>query len=193
MNMPGYQGELPDVASLAIRSAEGGDVTMFMRDSLDAEVQAQLRTIGQAASTEMETALVARESGWKVAYERYRVEQRDLGQMEMEALIDALALTPPLPPAITRGVLLAAVDLFLRSDDVVIEVHLEGEDVRISASRCPTLERFRDQGLDVIPCGCFARRAGWYEALGLPLDEELMMLLKWDDPACEFIIHVPGP
>ncbi len=166
---------------------------MAGQDYLDAEVKAQLRVIGQAASSVMETPLVVPESGWKAAYEIYRAEQRDLGQMEMEALTDALALTPPLPQAITQGVLLTAIDLFLRSDDVAIEDHLEGDGVRVGANRCPTFERFREDRLDVIPCGCFARRAGWYEALGRPLDEELTMLLKWDDPRCEFIIHVPGP
>jgi hypothetical protein len=166
---------------------------MAVYDSLNAEVQAQLRVIGQAASSDMETAIIPSESGWKVAYDSYRAEQRDLGQMEMEALTDALALAPPLPQAITQGVLLTAIDLFLRSDDVVIETSLEGDGVRVGASRCPTFERFRDDGFDVIRCGCFARRTGWYEALALPLDEDLIMLRKWDDPTCEFIIHVPGP
>jgi len=36
---------------------------------------------------------------------------------------------------------------------------------------------------------CFARRRGWYDALGIDVEENLIMNKKWGDPVCQLAVR----
>ena len=36
---------------------------------------------------------------------------------------------------------------------------------------------------------CFARRRGWYDALGIDAEEDLIMNKKWGDPVCQLAVR----
>ncbi|OFW70283.1 MAG: hypothetical protein A2V52_07190 [Actinobacteria bacterium RBG_19FT_COMBO_54_7] len=38
-------------------------------------------------------------------------------------------------------------------------------------------------------CGCFGLRAGWYEAMGMSVEETLLSCLKDGDSRCEILVE----
>ncbi len=112
----------------------------------------------------------------------------------MKALLGHLNLEPPLDLALARDVLLAAIDVYLHTEQTTALARLEDDTIRVDVSRCPIFDRIMDVGwYGLTACGCFARRKGWYEALGVRPDEELVMTRKWGDPVCELRIRLPAP
>ena len=161
-------------------------------ESLPADVRERLTTVGRPAEDVDWPVVLARSQGWQVANAAYQAAQRQWGAGEMRALLRALALEPPLDRALARQVILAAIELFFHTIRTDADVTVEDEGLRIDISRCPVFERFTDVrwgGLSA--CGCFARRRGWYQAMELKADEELVTLRKWGDPVCELIVRLP--
>src|SRR5581483_3595177 len=117
-----------------------------------------------------------------------------LGMAEMSALLDALGKTPPLGVDEMRDVLLTAVELYFKGEGIVAEVAAEDDRIVLSVSRCPIFDRFQDESWHgITACGCFSRRRGWYDALGVASGDELVLNRKWDDPICQTVIHLPLP
>jgi hypothetical protein len=163
-------------------------------DSLSTDVRLRLRTLGQPAEDVDWPVALARNQGWQVANAAYLAAQRQWGVNEMQALLRALDLEPPLDPAMTREVLLAAIELYFHTSRTDADVTVEDNRLRIDISRCPVFERFTDfRWGGLTACGCFARRRGWYQAMGIEADEELVTLRKWGDPVCELVIRLASP
>jgi hypothetical protein len=139
-------------------------------------------------------ACFADESGWAAANDAYQAHQRRLGASEMQALLDALDLHPPFSDAQRRDLLLAAIDLFLHTGRIQAETRRSGSRIEVNVARCPLMDRFMDpRWYGLTACGCFARRRGWYDTLGAPVEEDLVMCRKWGDPVCEFVLQVLRP
>ncbi len=82
----------------------------------------------------------------------------------------------------------------VQQSKTIAQARLEDDTIRVDVSRCPIFDRFVDvRWYGLTACGCFARRKGWYEALGARPDEELGMTRKWGDPVCESRIRLPAP
>jgi len=163
-------------------------------DSLSADLRLRLRTLGQPAEDVDWPVAMARSQGWQVANAAYQAAQRQWGADEMQALLRALDLEPPLDPATTREVLLAAIELYFHTSRTDADVTVEDNRLRIDISRCPVYERFTDfRWGGLTACGCFARRRGWYQAMDIQGDEELVTLRKWGDPVCELVIRLATP
>ncbi len=109
----------------------------------------------------------------------------------MQALLDALNLSPPFEEEQRRELLLAAVDLFLQTARTQTKTRRAENRIEVDVVRCPLMDRFMDpRWYGLTACGCFARRKGWYDTLGAPVDDELVMCRKWGDPICEFVLRV---
>ena len=159
-------------------------------DNLPADGQERLSARGRPAEDVDWPVALAQSQGWQVANAAYQGAQRQWGISEMEALLRALDLQPPLAPPLACEVLLAAIELYFHTPRTDADVTVEGEGLRINISRCPVFERFTDPrwgGLTA--CGCFARRRGWYQAMGVKGDEELVMIRKWGAPVCELVVR----
>ncbi len=161
-------------------------------DSLSQETRQELRGLCQAAEDIDWPWKLALGRGWRVANPEYQRVQRELGLQEMTALLAALALAPPVSPAAAKNLVIAATQLFMVTDEFRVVSRTKKGELRLFGTRCPLYERFLDerwQGLTA--CGCFARRRGWYAALGGGITEELIMNRKWGDPACQVIVRIP--
>ena len=160
-------------------------------ESLPVDVRKRLSTLGRPAEDVDWPVALARSQGWQVANAAYQAAQRQWGVDEMRALLSALALEPPLDPALACEVLLTAIELYFHTSRTDANVSVEDEGLRIDISRCPVFERFMDvRWGGLTACGCFARRRGWYQAMGVEVDEELVMIRKWGDPVCELVIRL---
>jgi len=163
-------------------------------ESLSPPARSWLRSLGRLAEDVDWPGILAHTEGWRVANEAYQDEQRRFGAAEMKALLGHLNLEPPLDLALARDVLLAAIDVYLHTEQTAAQARLEDDTIRVDVSRCPIFDRIMDVGwYGLTACGCFARRKGWYEALGVRPDEELVMTRKWGDPVCELRIRLPAP
>ncbi len=163
-------------------------------ETLPVEARRRLRAISRTAEDVYWPALLAKELGWRVANRLYQTEQRRLGRLEMMALLEALNLRPPLGPELAREVLLTAIEFYLRSNGIAAYPRLEGDRIRIDVSHCPIIERLENPSWQgVTACGCFARRRGWYDALGIQVDEHLVLNRKWGDHVCRLILRLPEP
>ena len=159
-------------------------------ESLPVDVRKRLSTLGRSAEDVDWPVALARSQGWQVANAAYQAAQRQWGVDEMRALLRALALEPPLDPALACEVLLTAIELYFHTSRTDADVSVEDEGLRIDISRCPVFERFMDvRWGGLTACGCFARRRGWYQAMGIKADEDLVLLRKWGDPVCELVIR----
>jgi len=169
----------------------GASVVSRLLESLPADVRERLSTLGRRAEDVDWPVVLARSQGWQVANAAYQAAQRQWGAEEMQALLRALALEPPLGPELAGEVLLAAIELYFHTSRTDANVSVEDEGLRIDISRCPVFERFTDfRWGGLTACGCFARRRGWYQAMGAEADEELVTLRKWGDPVCELVVRL---
>ncbi len=158
---------------------------------LSKETQAQLRALARSAERVDWPSEIARREGWVAANARYHAAQRAQGAAEMAALLAALGVRPPLPPDTLREVVRVAIATFLNTEDIEAEVEPTADGLAVNVRRCPIFDRFTQPGWGgVTACGCFARRQGWYDVLGIPRDEELIFNRKWDDPLCRVLIHL---
>ncbi len=161
---------------------------------ISAEVKERLRALSREAEDVKWPARLAAAEGWARANAAYQARQRELGCAEMRALLEALGLQPPLDAPLLRSITVAAVKLFLLTDETAAEVHVGDSHIRVDVTLCPIFSRFENpRWVGLTACGCFARRWGWYQALGIPPREVLISLRKWGDPACEFIIRMSAP
>ncbi len=127
----------------------------------------------------------------RAANEAFHARQRELGGAEMHALLAATGLHRPLTEVQIHDVLLAAIDLFLRTSGIEAETTMRDGTVTVTITRCPVFDHFGEASWHgITACGCFARRQGWYDALGAPVSELLVMNRKWDDPVCRTEIQI---
>jgi hypothetical protein len=165
-----------------------------MLEGLSEETRTRLRALAARAEAVEWPSHVAAAEGAAAANREYHARQSQQGADEMIQLLTALGLEPPLPPEQVKDVLLTAIALFLHTDGVEATARPAGDVIVLNVSRCPIYERFTDPTWrGVTACGCFSRRQGWYDALGVPRDEELVLNRKWDDPICETAVHLPIP
>ena len=160
--------------------------------TLPPETTTQLRALAAAAENVDWPTHLVQTRGWRKTNETYHAQQRAQGYVEMQHMIAALSLRPPLAPEMVRDALQTAVELYLQTEATTAVAQAAQDSVRIKVSRCPLFERFSDPSwTGVTACGCFSRFDGWYEALGVPPKVELVTNRKWDDPVCEIILHLP--
>ncbi len=164
-----------------------------MRSKLPSEVLQRLHNGALLVENVDWPGHIVRKHGWSVANKAYLAAQEKLGREEMEALLSALRMSQPVDGELLRQLLLTAVDVFLHTDRISAEGYVVGGDISVKVSRCPIYDKFVTPhwfGLTV--CGCFSRRKGWYDALGVNVHEDLVMNRKWGDPICELVILLSG-
>src|SRR3972149_10919226 len=93
----------------------GASVVSRLLESLPAGVRERLSALGRPAEDVDWPVALARSQGWQVANAAYQAAQRQWGIDEMRALLGALALEPPLGPALACEVLLTAIELYFHT------------------------------------------------------------------------------
>lgn len=151
---------------------------------------ALLGEIGATEDVDWPTAL-AREAGWRAANVEYQRRQREAGRREMRALMASAGVAPGMDAERAFEVVAEATRTFLQTDATRAVTRIRDGELRLYTTRCPLYVRFLDHGWGgLTACGCFARRQGWFDAIGAGLEEELVMNRKWGDPACQTVVRV---
>ncbi len=159
-------------------------------DSVPRETHDVLRRQGRVADDIDWPYRVARTKGWNAANVEYHRAQRGFGRGEMQSLMTALHLIQPVDTVVARDLVIAAAELFLCTNERRIVSRIREGELRLYGTHCPLYDHFvnpRWHGLTA--CGCFARRRGWYDALGIEVEEEVLMNKKWGDPVCELAVR----
>jgi hypothetical protein len=133
---------------------------------------------------------------WRDVAGAYMQAQREGGQAEMVALLEALGVEPPVD-AETGGRLLALASHLLLGDRIgAATLSRLGEGLHhVQVTGCPIYERLlAEQPLHhadgMTACSCSYRRSGWYDVLGLAAWDEQQSNMKWGDPFCSVVISV---
>lgn len=159
-------------------------------DTLSATDLQALRATTREAEDIQWPVTIARVEGWVAANAEYHRRQRNLGRAEMEALMAAAHVDPGVDADTARELIITATELYLHTEGVEVASSIEDGELHLYATRCPVYERFLDISWGgLTACGCFARRQGWFEALKVDLEEEVVMNRKWGDLACAFVIR----
>lgn len=160
-------------------------------DSVPRETREALRRQGRVADDIDWPYRVARTKGWNAANLEYYRAQRGFGRGEMRSLMTALHVIQPVDTVVARDLVIAAAELFLCTHERRIVSRIREGELRLYGTHCPLYDHFvnpRWHGLTA--CGCFARRRGWYEALGIDVEEDVLMNKKWGDPVCQLVVRI---
>ncbi len=128
---------------------------------------------------------------WREARFDYLSAQRLAGRDEMLRLMRAVNVESPVSTVQVRQLLETAVRLYFELKPADASLFATDGELRLEVRDCPVYRRFvAERG--AAACACFARRDGWYEALGKQMWDEQEANLAWGDPYCRVTIH-PGP
>lgn len=170
--------------------------SMEIIPSISSEQVSALRSTHPYEQDERWVLEVARRRGWAEANREFLQDHRDRGADEMRALMGALGverletrqqasalLRLPyrvfMPPAIFKGAVLP----------------LDDGRVRVVVGRCPMFEKIERQGSPgVTACGSWHHRRGWFDAMGVEVEDAVQAEQSWGEPACvtELTFLLPG-
>jgi hypothetical protein len=90
------------------------------------------------------------------------------------------------------GVMTAAMELFFAHSDFEYKFERVSDcTFRGAITKCRTNDNVRSAGVgDIYECGCFSCRDGWYEAMGVEVEEKCERRLLQGDAACEITFTV---
>ena len=134
---------------------------------------------------------VVHKHGWEEATKEYLQQEQRRGRDEMESLMAALRLSPPLSATEAADLVTAALNLYLPPGEAPDAVRrLSPTAVRARVCHCPTYRRVEEsEWRGVTACGSWHRRQGWYHALELRAVDSILGESKWGDEACEAVIE----
>jgi hypothetical protein len=135
---------------------------------------------------------VFQEFGWEKGNKINQAIAREMGKVAMYRLMKALGVSQVKNVEELEAVCLAAMGLYYPPPAFVYHFErLSNTSFLGVMEKCGIYENVKKAGVsDAYECGCFAMRSGWYEALGMEVEEELLKCLKWGDNACEIVIRV---
>jgi hypothetical protein len=135
---------------------------------------------------------VFQEAGWEKGNNLNQSVARDMGKVMMYRLMKALGISQIKNLEELEAVCLAAMRLYYPSPAFVYHFErLSDTSILGVIERCGIYENVKNAGVsDAYECGCFALHSGWYEALGVEVEEEPLKCLKWGDKACQIVARV---
>ncbi len=130
-------------------------------------------------------------AGWEAANQANLQVTRAVGKAEMHRLMKLLGMEGV--PSDEEFMLLVriAMECFTTSDYWEYQTLITdlGE-MKALVTRCYAYTKVASIGVEKdYQCGCFGLRAGWYDAMGIDVDETLVACLKDGDPHCEIVVH----
>ncbi len=129
---------------------------------------------------------LAREKGWEQANRSYLEAMRRRGAEEMASLMDAAGVGQR--PSVDEALQLLekAFSLWAPQTSIKELPADEGEaHVEVRVVDCPTYRRIETAcWRGVTACGNAHHRQGWYDALGIAVEDTLLREMKWGYGAC---------
>ncbi len=169
--------------------------------ALRAQVRSKLAEIPRASLQEMlAKSRWACDSHWMMAFvinngwetaNRVNLEVvKATGKADMHRLIKLVGMEEVSTDEEFRLLIMMAMEVFTTRDYWEYETRvLPSGEMKAYISRCYAYTKTRSIGVERdYECGCFGLRAGWYEAMGVDVEEVLIRCLKDGDSQCE--IHL---
>jgi hypothetical protein len=133
-------------------------------------------------------------AGWDVANKMNLQVAKTTGRVEMIRLMRDLKIESPKNEEEMMLLMTAAMETFVTKDyfDYEFKILEPGRGVGI-VRKCYACTKVKSIGVDRnYQCGCFGMRAGWYEAMGLEVKEDLVKCLKDGADQCEIVAEFVG-
>ena len=130
-------------------------------------------------------------AGWDVANKMNLQVGQKTGKVEMLRLMKVLGLEKPKNEKEFMMLVASAMETFITRDyfDYEFKLLSPGKWVGI-VKQCYAYTKVRSINVDKdYECGCFGMRAGWYQAMGIEVKENLVKCLKDGDNQCEIIVE----
>ncbi len=129
-------------------------------------------------------------AGWDIANKMNLQVAKTVGNVEMLRLMKLLNIDKPRDVNEAMMLITLAMETFITQDYFDYEFRLKGEGKGVGIiKQCYAYTKVKSINVDKdYECGCFGLRQGWYQAMGLEVEEKLVKCLKDGDEQCEIII-----
>ncbi|OGP91545.1 MAG: hypothetical protein A2031_09185 [Deltaproteobacteria bacterium RBG_19FT_COMBO_43_11] len=130
-------------------------------------------------------------AGWDVANKMNLQVGQAVGKVEMLRLMKVLGLDKPKNKKEFMLLMTLGMETFITQDyfDYEFKLLSPGKWVGI-IKQCYAYTKVKSINVDKnYECGCFGMRAGWYQAMGIEVKENLVKCLKDGDNQCEIIVE----
>ena len=128
-------------------------------------------------------------AGWETANKMNLQVGKTTGKVEMIRLMREMNIEKPKDEHEVMTLIAAAMETFIMKDyfDYEFRILEPGRALAI-VRKCYAYTKVKSIGVDKnYKCGCFGMRAGWYEAMGVEVKEDLVRCLKDGADRCEII------
>ncbi len=130
-------------------------------------------------------------SGWDVANKMNLQVGHAVGKVEMHRLMKLLKLEGPRNDMDFMTLVTLGMETFITKDYFDYEFQFLNPGKMLGIVRqCYAYTKIRSVGAEKnYQCGCFGMRAGWYEAMGVKVKENLVKCLKDGADRCEIMVE----
>jgi len=130
-------------------------------------------------------------SGWDVANKMNLQVGQAVGKAEMHRLMKLLNLERPQNDVEFMRLVTLGMETFITKDYFDYEFQFLDTGKMLGVVRqCYAYTKIRSIGAEKnYQCGCFGMRAGWYQAMGVEVKENLVKCLKDGDDRCEIMVE----
>ena len=130
-------------------------------------------------------------AGWDVANKMNLQVGQAVGKAEMHRLMKALGLGDPRNDTEFITLVTLGMEAFITKDYFDYEFKILGSGRFLGiVHRCYAYTKVSSIGVEKdYQCGCFGMRAGWYQAMGLEVKENLVKCLKDGADRCEIAVE----
>jgi len=129
-------------------------------------------------------------AGWEAANSANLEVGKAVGKAEMHRLMRLLGLERPRNSEELIFQMSLAMECFITDDYWDYEFkRIEGNWIGI-VRQCYAYTKTKSIGVeDDYRCGCFGLRAGWYQAMGIEVEERVIKCMKDGDERCEILLE----
>ncbi len=137
---------------------------------------------------------VLQEFGWEAGNRLNKDVGNQMGKVAMHRLMKRLGVTGVNNLHELRHICEVAMNLFFPPPDFEFYFDEKSDSKMVGTiRRCTSYDNVKRVGVEKFyECGCFAMRAGWYEVLGVNVEETLGKCLKAGDDQCEITLCLKG-
>jgi hypothetical protein len=130
-------------------------------------------------------------AGWEVANKINIQVGQVVGKTEMHRLMRALGLGSPKNDMEFMMLVMLGMETFITKDYFDYEFEILGPNRILGIiHKCYAYTKVSSIGVEKdYQCGCFGMRAGWYQAMGLEVKENLVKCLKDGADRCEIMVE----
>lgn len=130
--------------------------------------------------------LVAARDGWTEANRQFLRWHHDRGAAEMGALMEAAGVDQVETPRAAADLLRLAYEVYMPPERFrATMVTLDEDRVRVVVGRCPMFDKIDDAGgAGVTACGSWHHRRGWFDGMGVAVEDNVHAEQTWGEPAC---------